>query len=495
MSKENKTNKSLEDFLLDVNVLKESVTGNAKEILRTVSREEIMSALNESLEDEEEDIDLDMDDAGEETEFPTADAEGGEESDASEFETSMEDDTTEVDVDMDSELELDGGSMEGSEDYDSMEGMASDEDDFEFDLTNVSDDEVISVFKKLQDNDEVEIIDNSEVHITDPESGNEYQIKMGGNAAAEAPVTDMPAELPAVDMESEEDFDIESDIDVDMDTENVPGEEEADMDYEIELDADMGDEEEPISDDEEEDEVNEDIVRGKGHDKHLTPGTMPSGDIEGTKADMDPLSGDNLQGGFDDDAVNYANAEGPMVMEDEMNEEELDESIPVGKAQSKAVKGKNAEIGQPKGAGAKMDEKVVSESKYNALLSKHRELMAENKEFESSLKKFRNMLNEVATFNANLTYATRLFTEHSTTKEEKNEILKRFDAEAGNLKESKKVFKQIQESLKKRTPLNESANKLNAEPKSSSKSQINESTAYEDASTRRMRDLMRKLNK
>jgi hypothetical protein len=36
-------------------------------------------------------------------------------------------------------------------------------------------------------------------------------------------------------------------------------------------------------------------------------------------------------------------------------------------------------------------------------------------------------LNEVAVFNSNLAYATRLFTEHSTTKQEKINILRRFD--------------------------------------------------------------------
>ena len=48
-------------------------------------------------------------------------------------------------------------------------------------------------------------------------------------------------------------------------------------------------------------------------------------------------------------------------------------------------------------------------------------------EYRKSLNVFREKLNEVAIFNSNLAYATRLFTEHSTTKDEKVDIIKRFD--------------------------------------------------------------------
>ena len=49
---------------------------------------------------------------------------------------------------------------------------------------------------------------------------------------------------------------------------------------------------------------------------------------------------------------------------------------------------------------------------------------------------FKEKLTEVAVFNSNLAYATRLFTEHSTTKQEKINILRRFDG-VETLKESK----------------------------------------------------------
>ena len=59
---------------------------------------------------------------------------------------------------------------------------------------------------------------------------------------------------------------------------------------------------------------------------------------------------------------------------------------------------------------------------------------------------FRTKLNEVAVFNSNLAYATRLFTEHSTTKQEKINILRRFDS-VDNLKESKSLYQTIKNEL------------------------------------------------
>ena len=49
-------------------------------------------------------------------------------------------------------------------------------------------------------------------------------------------------------------------------------------------------------------------------------------------------------------------------------------------------------------------------------------------------------MNEVAVFNSNLAYATRLFTEHSTTKQEKINILD-VSISVETIKESKSLYK------------------------------------------------------
>ena len=84
--------------------------------------------------------------------------------------------------------------------------------------------------------------------------------------------------------------------------------------------------------------------------------------------------------------------------------------------------------------------------------------------------------------------------EHSTTKAEKQTIIKRFDDEVSNLKESKNLYKSIVSSLESRKPISESVeSKLIKEVTTGSSKQLNESTAYVDPSTKRIIDLMKRV--
>ncbi len=73
------------------------------------------------------------------------------------------------------------------------------------------------------------------------------------------------------------------------------------------------------------------------------------------------------------------------------------------------------------------------------------QLREKNEEYRKALNVFKTKLNEVAVFNSNLAYATRLFTEHSTTKQEKINVLRRFDS-VETLKESKSLYKTIKKT-------------------------------------------------
>jgi hypothetical protein len=121
-------------------------------------------------------------------------------------------------------------------------------------------------------------------------------------------------------------------------------------------------------------------------------------------------------------------------------------------------------------------------------------LKKQNDEYKKALVLFKEKLNEVAVFNANLAYATRLFTEHSTTKQEKLNILKRFDS-ISTMNESKNLFKTIKSELVTKKPVTESVvEKITTTPQtSSSKEVLAESKAYENPQFRRMKDLMSKI--
>ena len=107
---------------------------------------------------------------------------------------------------------------------------------------------------------------------------------------------------------------------------------------------------------------------------------------------------------------------------------------------------------------------------------------------------FKDKLNEVAVFNANLAYATRLFTEHSTTKQEKLNILKRFDS-ISTINESKNLYNSIKAELDTKKPVTETVVDKIANTASTSSSQevLSESKAYEAPQFKRMRDLMSKI--
>ena len=140
--------------------------------------------------------------------------------------------------------------------------------------------------------------------------------------------------------------------------------------------------------------------------------------------------------------------------------------------------------------------KLVSETttKYNNLLTEAKKLKTENEEFRKALKEFRTKLVETVVFNSNLTYVTRILMEHSTTKAEKQNIIKRFDEEVSNLKESKNLYKSIVNGLETRKPITEAVeSKLIKEVTTGSSKQLNESTAYVDPSTKRIIDLMKRV--
>jgi hypothetical protein len=121
-------------------------------------------------------------------------------------------------------------------------------------------------------------------------------------------------------------------------------------------------------------------------------------------------------------------------------------------------------------------------------------LKKQNSEYKKALVLFKDKLNEVAVFNANLAYATRLFTEHSTTKQEKLNILKRFDS-VSTMNESKGLFNTIKAELGTKTTVTESVvGKISNTPSTSSSQEVlSEAKAYENPQFRRMKDLMGKI--
>jgi len=176
------------------------------------------------------------------------------------------------------------------------------------------------------------------------------------------------------------------------------------------------------------------------------------------------------------------------VSEEEVSEEEVSEEEEESKEEEvgEAARTFGADVRAPQGKKYKAGRHEMNEEVEN--------LKKQNAEYKKALVLFKEKLNEVAVFNANLAYATRLFTEHSTTKQEKLNILKRFDS-VSTMNEAKNLFNTIKTELGTKTTVTETVvEKISNTPSTSTSQEVlSEAKAYENPQFKRMKDLMSKI--
>ena len=355
------------------------------------------------------------------------------------MEEAEEEDSLEIDMsDDDMELPMDDMSMD-----DEMEDdMMGDDDELSpLDLTQASDDELLKVVMGMGDEDRLIIQ------------------KDGDTANA-----DMLSQTDSMSFDMGDD---DSEMD-DNSMEFEDGEEE--IVYEIEMEEDEDD-----SDDDDDDEkMNESMT------------VKPKGVGMGSGPKKVGFKGENIhkgpKGKSAPEAKKFVKGEMKEADDEEAKEEETKEA---------ARTYGNGSRNYPKRGLPKM--KVITNS---ALKEEVETLRAKNDEYRKALNIFREKLNEVAVFNSNLAYATRLFTEHSTTKQEKINIMRRFD-NVETIKESKNLYTQIKGELdsKESTIVKESIVENIDRTPSKGSTNLVENKTYENPQFLRMKDLMSKLNK
>ena len=430
----------LEQALLQVQDLEEAVKANAKGILASTMKEELNDVLNESMEQEEvEGNETPI--TEDEQDMPISEQEI-EDEEGNDDETSINDEPAD-DVDPDAEDE------EGEDESDDELSIDDEDEDFSLpidseeegedevlDMTDASDDEVLKVFKSMKPEDGIVVKrDGDNVELEDGDD--EYIIKLDDE---ESEVEEEYNEEVSEE-EVEESEVSETDMEEEVSEEEVS--ETDDTVYEIELE-DVSEEE--VS----EEEVSEEEVSEKEIDES-----------EVSEEEMDE----------------------EVSEEEESHEEEVDEA-----ARTKS------NVHGDKGGANRAGIKSKTKYKAGAINEEVETLRKQNGEYKKALVLFKEKLNEVAVFNANLAYATRLFTEHSTTRQEKLNILKRFDS-VSSLTESKSTYKVIEGELGSKQNVTESVAKAIVSTPTSSSSQevLSETKAYESPQFKRMKDLMSKL--
>jgi len=492
---------TVEEALLQIRNLEEALQENVKGVLRSTMKEEIKELVKESLneqdevEDEEEDVDIE--DAGAEGEFEMDDEEMG-----------MDDEESEMD-----DEEFDMGD-EDDEEFD-MDDEEMDMDDETVDLTGASDEEVLKVFKAMGDEDGIIVKkENDMIHLEDGED--EYLVQLGESAE--------------FDYMSEEEEDLQmSDFD-------FGGEmEEGETIYELEVDVpEMDEMYDPEMDEMYDPEMEEDYGMENSLEDQIMealkskmkPKGMGMGNASKFKYDKKP----NMGGGFDEKRKE-AFGKGTKAMGTGKAKFEYKEEKNYGsnkhEFKRKTVDGVKKKAGEKDGHYKTYEKEETKEAvrtnsyprankvgnrkgfnqnvnreeirqRPNTRVNEEVDMLREkNEEYKKALDIFRTKLNEVAVFNSNLAYATRLFTEHSTTKQEKINILRRFD-DVESIKESKNLYRSIKNELTNTTSnektITESIEKTVKTPTSGSAANLIESKTYENPQFLRMKDLMSKIN-
>jgi len=230
----------IEQALLEAEQIDATFKANAKEILTQTMGSEIEDMVKESLEgspkaNEEEDDDLEM----------ATDLELGDDDD--------DDDDDELDLELGDD-ELEGGDMDV------------------IDLTDSGDEELIKVFKAMDPDSEIEVVqDEDGISFTDTETGAEYKVELGG--------VDTEMDYDIDDIENDID-DIENDVDdIENDVDDIENDEEViDLEGgdELEVDDDddyMEEEEEVVYEIEISDDDNDEVEEG-GDSLEEAPRTM-----------------------------------------------------------------------------------------------------------------------------------------------------------------------------------------------------------------------------
>jgi len=502
----------VEDTFIQLKNLESVIAENAQGILASTMKEEIKELVKESLneQDDEDEIDLDA-----------------------EVDTDADNDEMEMDMDMTMDVEDEMDSDEDEMDMDVDMGMDMDmdvSDDDTIDLTNASDEEILRVFKAMNDDDGIIVKkEDNMLHLSDDNEDVEYLIQLGESMDMEEmdEMYDMEEMDEMYDMEEMYNMD-EMEMDMDDLAKN-----ESDVIYELELDDEYekfsrrghffnnedGEEEfenivgdrswgtddfEGFNPDEEMDSIDDNYFE---MDEEMDEYVMESAKFKAKGVGMGNASKfkynkkPNQDGGFDVKKKQGTRGVGMGKAKFEYKEEVNGKKEPkkntiVGKKMETKEASRTYGNGSKKGRGLR---KGITPNRNLTFESKNEELnllREKNEEYRKALNLFRTKLNEVAVFNSNLAYATRLFTEHSTTKQEKINILKRFDG-VETIKESKNLYKSIKDELSTTTTDNTITESFERTviktPTSGSAVNLIESKTYENPQFMRMKDLMGKL--
>ena len=471
MAKKQIRTKYIKSLMEDKASLASSLEESTKETLSSLLDEKVNRSLRQMLAESDDDDSYEEEVDPTETEFDTEDTENN--------------DTDTVDVDLESG-ESDDPCADGSCDTEGDEvwdEVADCQDaDGDYDLRGKDINTVLRVLNAMEPDEDVRIIkkdDNTAEVIPSSEDESEFIIDINDSGEAE------PNKFEDDGFEGTDDDFETADIDFggdDLeDTENDDIDDEGETEFELSIDDGDNDEENA------EDMMNEGEVNLGYTDNYQrkTAMTMPNdkGDGEGdSRFDAGAPKGGSNNGkrwvgtkGANGGNPYTQKTKQPMTEEyDECGDtifevemgDDMGDDMPVDETHTRGMARKHNSVGRTEVpdtnvqadeedtrniyVGAKQvrnTSRATNEAHLRAIDSQMNTILSENAQLRSIMAQFKEKLDEAVVINSCLAKATKLFTENSTTREEKINILNRFN-KVRSINESKALYNQISGELK-----------------------------------------------
>jgi hypothetical protein len=480
-----KNSSIVEEALLQIKNLEDAINENAKGILASTMKEEISELVRESIGGSKRKL-------REQEEPVTGDEEEPEMGDE---DLNPDEEETETDVEGQVEYE-DGGEEAVSLDFQSFENEPEmgDNEMPPLNMIHASNKELFKVFKHMGEEDGIIVVkdEDNNVHLSDNNTNAEYIIQMDGDSDQNVNTQMIENVIYEIEVDDNDEMDESYD---EMDESYDEMDESYDEMKPSRLDLSGLDSEETVYEIDTEDlEGVMESFKAKGMGMGKVNRTMPKSSVnhKGFKEDKPEAP----KGGGRGPKFKYPNIKQGVTEQ----EEEVDEEIIAyeGWEDDEAMDAETTEASRTITYRRRAERDRVAAPRQVRSESVNQEmnlLREKNEEYKKALDFFRNKLNEVAVFNSNLAYSTRLFTEHSTTKQEKINILRRFD-NVETLKESKSLYKTIKNELdgNQTKVVTESIERqVIKTPSNGSSSNLIENKTYENPQFMRMKDLMTKI--
>lgn len=452
-----KKNNTAEKAVLGAEKIASALKESTEKSLRNIINEAISNLIVESEEDPENDsYDVQDVEPDETPEVSDVNAEEGGEEGAEDTELGSDEGAGEEGSDEGSD---EGAEGDDADEWSDMEQYKIGDDDYDF--TGVDGDEILKVYNKLGDDDQIFVKkeDDGTYSVKDDETGAEFVIELNSdnldadnNAESEEGI-DMGAEdTDEFGAEGADDFGTEGgdEIELDLNGDN----EGVDDDEEIEID--LGDEEE------DDDELNEDLGYTDSYQKDVFDKKFNMKEPADSKTTNDwdngaPKGGEKPWAGKGNSKPFEKNVNECGVPEGEdANLEEDGSGFNTRNAMKKTTKHIHRE--PEKGKVISKDGEYLGNVNENVkkIVAKAKAIQAENKQYRESLEKIKKSLYEAAVLNVNLGKLVDILVNETTTRDEKKSILSRFN-NVKTISEGKVLYDTIKhelnESKKASTPI------------------------------------------